>query len=291
MLTEARAKNETLVGSHKKDQHSGSELKVMFPHDSERKVLHFDEFSTLSVISLKLGKRIPCNTLDRLIFISYNWLISISRQEVEMITTEKMPTSDRILSEALTLFSVHGYDGVSVEEIARSVGIKASSIYKHFTSKQQIFDAIMSMMQKNYSEKQHWLKIPEGEEEVIRFYKNITIEQLYEIGETLFLYYLEDEKEIKFRHLLTIGQYSDKKNACMLYNRYFLEPLEFQTKIFQSLIDAKIVYNGKAHIMALHFFSPITVLMTSCEHGVISKDQALNELFNHMKQFNDLYYI
>ena len=57
-----------------------------------------------------------------------------------------MDTKHKILLEALRLFSKRGYDAVSVEQIASAVGIKAPSLYKHYKSKQEIFDAIFEMI-------------------------------------------------------------------------------------------------------------------------------------------------
>ena len=51
-----------------------------------------------------------------------------------------MSTGERIAYEALVLFSKKGYSDVYVAEIASAVGIKAPSLYKHFKSKQDIFD-------------------------------------------------------------------------------------------------------------------------------------------------------
>lgn len=53
--------------------------------------------------------------------------------------SKKEDTKQRILDEALRLFSQSGYDAVSVERIASAVGIKVPSLYKHFKSKQEIF--------------------------------------------------------------------------------------------------------------------------------------------------------
>ena len=57
-----------------------------------------------------------------------------------------MNTKERIVKEALTLFSKHGYQGTSVKNIADAVGIKDSSLYKHFKSKKEIFDTIVQEM-------------------------------------------------------------------------------------------------------------------------------------------------
>ncbi|MCR4717345.1 MAG: TetR/AcrR family transcriptional regulator, partial [Lachnospiraceae bacterium] len=54
-----------------------------------------------------------------------------------------MNTKQRILDEALTLFSEKGYANVFVNDIAERVGIKAPSLYKHYKNKQAIFDAII----------------------------------------------------------------------------------------------------------------------------------------------------
>ena len=58
-----------------------------------------------------------------------------------------MTTKEKIVDEALTLFSTKGYKGTSVKSIADAVGIKDSSLYKHFKSKRDIFDTIVIEMQ------------------------------------------------------------------------------------------------------------------------------------------------
>ena len=56
-----------------------------------------------------------------------------------------MKTKDKILIEALSLFSVSGFSGVSVRDIAKAVGIRESAIYKHYKNKQQLFDTIVEV--------------------------------------------------------------------------------------------------------------------------------------------------
>ena len=57
-------------------------------------------------------------------------------------------TKDRIMDTAIDLFSRKGYEAVSVQEIAAAVGIKKSSIYSHFKSKDQILQSILSYFSK-----------------------------------------------------------------------------------------------------------------------------------------------
>ena len=65
---------------------------------------------------------------------------------------EKKGTKQRILDEALSLFAVHGYDGVTVAQIADAVNIKTPSLYKHYGSKRDIFDAILTEMESRYKQ-------------------------------------------------------------------------------------------------------------------------------------------
>ncbi|MEG1104740.1 MAG: TetR/AcrR family transcriptional regulator, partial [Oscillospiraceae bacterium] len=49
---------------------------------------------------------------------------------------ESVKTKQRILDYSLQLFSCDGFSGVSMRNIAAAVGVKESSLYKHFQSKQ-----------------------------------------------------------------------------------------------------------------------------------------------------------
>ena len=69
-----------------------------------------------------------------------------------LATTDILParvssdgTLRRIYEEALKLFAERGYHGTSVREIADASGIKPSSIYAHFPSKEQILRDLILM--------------------------------------------------------------------------------------------------------------------------------------------------
>ena len=47
-----------------------------------------------------------------------------------------MNNKEKIFHVSIDLFSKYGYDGVSVRKIASEVGIKESSIYNHYKSKE-----------------------------------------------------------------------------------------------------------------------------------------------------------
>lgn len=59
-----------------------------------------------------------------------------------MLKSTTSSTKDRIIDVSIDLFSENGYTETSIRSIAVGVGIKVSSIYSHFSSKQEILDDI-----------------------------------------------------------------------------------------------------------------------------------------------------
>jgi AcrR family transcriptional regulator len=52
-------------------------------------------------------------------------------------------TRERIMDIAANLFSEDGYNGVSMRDIANAVGIKAASLYNHFSDKEDLYLAAL----------------------------------------------------------------------------------------------------------------------------------------------------
>ncbi|MBB3110621.1 AcrR family transcriptional regulator [Paenibacillus phyllosphaerae] len=52
-------------------------------------------------------------------------------------------TASKLKQAAMVLFTESGYEGTSLSEIAKAVGIKTPSIYAHFESKEQLFMSVL----------------------------------------------------------------------------------------------------------------------------------------------------
>jgi AcrR family transcriptional regulator len=53
------------------------------------------------------------------------------------------PTREAILDAAERMFSAKGVDGVAVRDLARELGLTASSLYNHFPGKQALYEAVL----------------------------------------------------------------------------------------------------------------------------------------------------
>jgi AcrR family transcriptional regulator len=58
-------------------------------------------------------------------------------------------TKEALLQAALELFAAKGFEGTSVRDIARAVGLSESVLYAHFDNKQAIFDAVFAQLGPN----------------------------------------------------------------------------------------------------------------------------------------------
>jgi TetR/AcrR family transcriptional regulator len=55
----------------------------------------------------------------------------------------RLPTRERILDAAIDLFGARGVDAVSLDEIARDVGVRKQTVLYWFASKDELVDAVL----------------------------------------------------------------------------------------------------------------------------------------------------
>ncbi len=201
-----------------------------------------------------------------------------------------MDTKQKILDEALTLFSEKGYANVYVADIAERVGIKAPSLYKHYKSKRAIFEAIIEVMNRGFEERAKSLNI-NGTDAATdsSIYEHMSEEDLLNVGRELFLYYLHDDYNKRFRKMLTIEQFHDKELADIYSKLYVDDPLAYQGALLGMVAAAGLLHTDNVEIMTLHFYAPIYYLLTICDRDPSREKKALKTLDEHIKQFNKIY--
>ena len=110
-------------------------------------------------------------------------------------------TKERILAAALEMFSQNGYAGTNIRELSASLGLVKSGVYKHYESKEAIWNALLDQMIAYYADHfgsaDHLPPVPDSLEALIQLTMqmvNITV---------------HDEKIIMTRKVLTLEQYRD----------------------------------------------------------------------------------
>jgi len=196
-----------------------------------------------------------------------------------------MNTKERIIETALELFSQRGYDGVSVREIARAVGIRESSIYNHFENKRAIFDGIVDfcVQQSETYFRQSALPYAEGDDASV--YKDIGIDRLQELIERTFSFFFEDPWNRRFRRLLLLSQYTDPRCRDIYRQLYRDKCIQVQAYIFSMLMDAGEFRREDPMAVAAEFHGPMFMMIHTCD----SMEEARPYLRAHVEQFRKNY--
>lgn len=201
-----------------------------------------------------------------------------------------MGTKQRILLEALRLFSKRGYDAISVEQIASAVGIKAPSLYKHYKSKKDIFDAIFEDTAKRYEEFIQTISIPvtDSKQDVVVF-ENITAEDLVQKVKSLIEYSLHDEYISKFRKMMTIEQFRSPELSKLYSDRYVNQIQNYHTDLFTKMIEAGVLKKEDPCILAMVYDAPILVMLSECDRHPEKEEECIKKLEDHVRLFYRTY--
>ncbi len=144
--------------------------------------------------------------------VNKSLLILVNVQVTRLYKTTMTSTKDKILKIALHLFAQSGFDAVSTSQIADALSITKGALYRHFESKQAIFDAILSKMEQNDKEKSDVNNVPaQSLDKTPNAYQKVSLENVFRFSLEMFRYWTEDDFASSFRKILTIEQYKSEK--------------------------------------------------------------------------------
>lgn len=200
-------------------------------------------------------------------------------------------TRKRIIEKALELFSTRGYDAVSVGEIAKSVGIKAPSLYNHFPSKQAIFDAIVEETALQYQRDTDRIDIHvQDAAQDIPVFTEITEDALFEKVRQIFEYSLHNETVSRFRRMMTIEQFRSPELSALYSRRYVERMVAYHAGIFRSLIASGELRAEDPDTMAMMYIAPVITLLGICDRQPEKEAECLMRLESHVRLFFRLFH-
>ncbi|MGN0639847.1 MAG: TetR/AcrR family transcriptional regulator [Oscillospiraceae bacterium] len=192
---------------------------------------------------------------------------------------EKMPTKDRILESALTLFSEKGYDGVGVDLIAENAGIKGPSLYKHFKGKEDILDALIekaeSYYQMNFGSAQNPGKVPTSMDELI----DLSLKRIE--------FTLHDPMIKKVRRMLTMEQFRSHRIG-LLTTKYNIDIVQnIYREIFRQMMENGTMRAGNPEMLAMEFASPVSLLIQLYAREPERESEILQRIEEYFRYFAD----
>lgn len=162
-------------------------------------------------------------------------------------------TKNRILEEALVCFANNGYKGTNLRDLAAQTGITKSALYRHFESKEDIWNAVLDMMEFYYSERFGSPdKVPDVPD---------SCDGLVEMTVKMLDFTMHDKKVVLTRRLLLTEQFHDER-AKKLTEFHFLNGIkEIYAKIFAGMMDKGILKRDDPEMLAFEYTAPISALV------------------------------
>ena len=173
-----------------------------------------------------------------------------------------MNTKERIFDEALDLFSKKGYDSVSLREIADNVGIRKSSIYSHYSSKEAILMDILDYL-KGLFENDELLTSREFSLSLDNEILSENPEMFYHQGSEAIKEMFLSERNLKIWKLVFIQMHYNENIRQFFRQEILAGPLAYWEEFFKILQENGTV-SGKydPKILAREYYSfPIYLLV------------------------------
>ena len=195
-------------------------------------------------------------------------------------------TKQVILEKALELFSAKGYDSVSMGEIAKAVGMKAPSLYNHYSGKQAIFDAIVEstvMQYEKYTDAIH-VHVQEAEKDFAVFSEmeeDVLVQKVCKI----FLYSLHDKVISRFRRMMTLEQFRSPALSALYSARYVDRLTDYHARIFESLIARGEIRQENPRTLVMMYVAPIIMLLGVCDRQPEREEECVKKLDAHVRLF------
>ena len=190
-------------------------------------------------------------------------------------------TKEKILETALQMFSQNGYAGTNVRELTASLGLVKSSMYKHFESKEAIWNALLDQMIAYYDERfgspEHLPPVPDS------------LEGLVQMTMGMVNFTIHDEKIVMTRKVLAIEQYRDER-ARGLATKHFLTGLtEMFTHVFAGMMDKDLLRRDDPAMLAFAYTTPISALIHLCDREPEKTAEAIARVEAFSRHFVKVY--
>ena len=186
-------------------------------------------------------------------------------------------TRERILDAALEMFSQNGYAGTNIRELSASLGLVKSGIYKHFGSKEEIWNTLLDRMIAYYGERfgsaGHLPPVPDSLEALV----DMTMRM---VGLTV-----RDEKIVMIRKVLSVEQFRDDRARALATEHFLTGLTEMFTAVFSGMMEKGLLRRDDPAMLAFAYTAPISALIHLCDREPERTDEALARIEEFSRHF------
>lgn len=190
-------------------------------------------------------------------------------------------TKTKLLEAALEMFSQNGYSGTNIRELSASLGLGKSSLYRHFESKEDIWNAMLDEMEAYYEERFGSVNklpaIPKNTNEL----KDLTLRMLD--------FTIRDKRVIMTRKILLTEQFRDERVRVLATEHFNVGLESIFTKIFAGMMENGSLKSGDPAMLAFIYTAPTSTLVQMCDREPERREEAMEKIKAFIQHFIDIY--
>jgi len=160
--------------------------------------------------------------------------------------TEKT-TKQKLFETAVDLFSSRGFRGVSIRDISSAVGIKESSFYNHYKSKDELIDAIFEFYKTEFTQ------IMPPEERVEAILSTMPPDEFLRQGNARFMQRMSVPLIEKIWRILFSEQYRDSRARDLILQEMMELPLAYTELVFTKMIELGLIRRFDPKLLAAEY--------------------------------------
>ncbi len=199
---------------------------------------------------------------------------------------------EEIMLTALKLFAERGFEAVSTSMIAGELGITKGALYRHYKSKQEIFDSIIEKMFEQDEKQAEETNVPAREyEEDAESYEHTSLESLCEFVNNQYIYWTENEFALYFRRMITLEQYRNEEMKKLYRDMLSAGPVKYSEDMLREMIknerlnpDAKEFGAGNLSIL---LYAPLHLSIQLYDADVRDDEKIRKDLRKITKDFEE----
>jgi AcrR family transcriptional regulator len=157
----------------------------------------------------------------------------------------------KLIETAVELFSLNGYDGVSIRDLCRVVGIKESSFYNHFRGKEELLEHILEMARERYH------RLMPADEMIDSLLELRDPADFWADAQLRFRDFLADPEMRKINRILNLEQYRNPKAQALILEEVIRRPLRFSELVFEKFIAQGKIRPHNPRLLAQEYQMPV----------------------------------
>jgi AcrR family transcriptional regulator len=171
--------------------------------------------------------------------------------------TAPKSTREKLFETAVDLFSSRGFKGVSIRDLTRAIGIKESSFYNHYKSKDELIEAIFDYYKTAFSQ-----TMP-PEERLETLLATTPPDEFLRQGDARFLQRMTAPLIRKIWRIVFTEQYRDERAREIILQDMIRSPLAFTEKVFTKMIALGQIKPYDPKLLAVEYQYPVAFMFSN----------------------------